>query len=60
MSGSHTDELLERVSRSLKANSAEFVHKRRAGQNARHRWILIICLVFAAGVLAGALSMRII
>lgn len=60
MGKSTTDELLERVKRSLEENSAEFARKKLARENARQRWILFICLVFAAGVLAGALSMKII
>ncbi len=49
------DEISERIIRSLKENSAEFVRERRARQNARIRRILVMCLIFATGIAVGAL-----
>ncbi len=52
------DEMLDRIQRSLKENSAEFSKKRHAGRNARIRQAVVICLVFAMGVAVGALAMN--
>ena len=49
------NEMAERIIRSLKENSAEFVRKERAQRLARVRKILLFFGVFAAGVAAGAL-----
>jgi hypothetical protein len=50
-----SDPKFERILRSLKENSAEFDRKRQAQRNARIRQALVVCLVFAIGVAAGAL-----
>jgi hypothetical protein len=49
------DEMYDRILRSLKENSAEFVRQERAEKTARLRKALVFCLVFAAGVAVGAL-----
>jgi hypothetical protein len=49
------DERAERIIRSLKENSADFVRKRRAQQNARVHRILHMGLIFVIGVAIGAL-----
>jgi hypothetical protein len=49
------DQMFDRILRSLKENSAEFVRKERDQRMARVRKILLFCCVFAAGVAAGAL-----
>jgi len=49
-----SDEMAERIIRSLKENSADFVRRHRARRTARLRKILLFCLVFAAGVATGA------
>ena len=49
------DQRFDRILRSLKENSAEFVRKERDQRIARVRKILLFCCVFAAGVAAGAL-----
>jgi hypothetical protein len=49
------DQIFDRILRSLKENSAEFVRKERDQRMARVRKILFFCCIFAAGVAAGAL-----
>jgi hypothetical protein len=48
-------EMAERIVRSLKQNSADFVRQRRAQRNARVYRILVVCLIFAAGLGVGVL-----
>jgi hypothetical protein len=52
-----SDELAERIIRSLKANSAEFARKERAQRLAPIRRVLVLGLVFAGGFAAGVLVM---
>jgi hypothetical protein len=47
------DETVRRVRLSLKENSAAFVRERHAKQYACARRVLVIGLIFAAGVVAG-------
>ena len=49
------DQMFDRILRSLKENSAEFVRKERARRMARVRQILLFSCVFATGVATGAL-----
>jgi hypothetical protein len=55
MTGLAADERAERIIRSLKENSAEFVQRDRAQRMAPVRIFIQNCLVFAAGVAVGAL-----
>jgi hypothetical protein len=52
-----TDEVAERIIRSLKENSAELAGELRAERHARVRRIAVMGLVFVIGVAAGALLM---
>jgi len=52
-----TDEVAERIIRSLKENSAELASELRAERHARVRRIAVMGLVFIVGVAAGALLM---
>jgi hypothetical protein len=48
-------ELSDRIIESLKENSADFKRQRHAQRNAKLYRILIVCLVFAAGLAVGVL-----
>jgi hypothetical protein len=50
-----TDELAERIVRSLNENNAELARELRAERTARVRQILVMAFIFVAGVAAGAL-----
>ena len=50
-----TDEMMKRIVQSLKANSAELAEERRAEERARVRQIVLICIIFIAGIAAGTL-----
>ena len=50
-----SDELSERIVRSLKENSVELAREQRSARNARIRHIIVTCLVFITGIAAGAL-----
>jgi uncharacterized membrane protein YoaK (UPF0700 family) len=50
-----TDEMAERIIRSLKENSAELAKQQQAERNARVRQIVVVCLIFVTGVAVGAL-----
>jgi hypothetical protein len=50
-----TDEMADRLIRSLQENSAELDRRQRAERNARARRIALICLVFLSGIAVGAL-----
>lgn len=54
------DQLFERILRSLKENSAEFVREKCARRNAPIRQIVYACVVFASGVVIGALLMKVL
>jgi hypothetical protein len=43
-------ELAERIIQSLKDNSADFKREERAKRHAKVRRILVVCLIFAAGL----------
>jgi hypothetical protein len=49
------DEWADRIIRSLKENSAELAREERARRNAPIRRVLVMGLIFAAGVATGAL-----
>ena len=49
------DERAEKIIRSLKENSAELAGEQRAARNARIRQIVVMCLIFVTGLVAGAL-----
>jgi hypothetical protein len=49
------DQLFERILRSLKENSAEFVREKHAQRTARMRQIVFACAVFASGLALGAM-----
>jgi len=49
------NEMFNRIVRSLKENSAELARERRAEQNAHARQIIVMCIIFVAGIAAGAL-----
>ena len=49
------DEMADRIVRSLKENSAELAAEQRSQGNARVLRYGLICLVFVAGIAAGAL-----
>jgi len=48
-----SNEVAERIVRSLKQNSADFTTQHLAQRRANRRRALVICLVFAVGVAAG-------
>jgi hypothetical protein len=48
-------EWAERIIQSLKDNSADFKKQRRAQRNAKVRRILVVSLIFAAGLGVGVL-----
>jgi hypothetical protein len=48
-----SDEWADRIIQSLKDNSADFVSERRAQRYAKVYRILVVCLIFAAGVGVG-------
>jgi hypothetical protein len=50
-----SDEWAEKIIRSLRENSADFKRQRRTQRYAKARRILIVCLIFAAGLAAGIL-----
>jgi hypothetical protein len=50
-----TDEMAERIIRSLDENSAELARELRAERTARVRQITVIGLIFVSGMVAGAL-----
>ena len=52
-----TDEMADRIVRSLKKNSSELATEQRSAANARIRQIGLVCLVFATGLAAGAALM---
>jgi len=58
MSDLAADQLFERILRSLKENSAEFAREKRARRHARIRQIVYVCVLFAGGILVGALLMK--
>jgi hypothetical protein len=60
MTGLTSDELFERILRSLKENSAEFARKERARRMAPIRRIVFGCLIFASGVIVGALMTKLL
>jgi len=60
MSDVAADQLFERILRSLKENSAEFVREKRARRNARIRQIVYASATFASGVAIGALLMKVL
>jgi len=60
MSDVAADQLFERILRSLKENSAEFVREKRAQRNARIRQIVYVAVVFAAGVALGAVLTKVL
>ena len=60
MSDMAADQLFDRILRSLKENSAEFVREKRARRNAQIRQIVYVCIVFAAGIGLGALLMKVL
>jgi hypothetical protein len=60
MSDPTADKMFDRILRSLKENSAEFARKERAEQTARIRQVVYAGLVFAGGVVAGALLMKVL
>jgi hypothetical protein len=49
------DETVDRVIRSLEANSANFAEQRRAARGATFRKLMVVGFVFVAGVVAGLL-----
>ena len=53
MTDAATDDLVDRVVRSLEENSARFEHERRKVQYAKFRELLLQGLIFAAGLIAG-------
>jgi len=55
MASLSNDEMADRIVRSLKENSAELAGEQRSRGNARVLRYGLICLVFVAGVAAGAL-----
>ncbi|MEJ0074003.1 MAG: hypothetical protein WDO17_00910 [Alphaproteobacteria bacterium] len=48
-----TDEMADRIVRSLKSNSVELAREQRSAANAKMRQIGLVCLVFATGLAAG-------
>jgi hypothetical protein len=50
-----TDEMAERIIRSLRENSAELAREQQAQRSARVRQIVVVCLIFVTGVAVGAL-----
>ena len=60
MSDVAADLLFERILRSLKENSAEFAREKHARRNARIRQIVYIGVVFASGLVIGALLMKVL
>ena len=60
MSDVAADQLFERILRSLKENSAQFVREKHARRNARIRLIAYACAIFASGVAVGALLMKVL
>ncbi|MEA2950112.1 MAG: hypothetical protein QOI40_5442, partial [Alphaproteobacteria bacterium] len=50
-----SDEWADRIIQSLKDNSADFKKQRRAQRNAKVRRILVVSLIFAAGLGVGVL-----
>jgi hypothetical protein len=54
------DETVRRVKLSLKENSANFVRERHAQRYARFHRVIVIGLVFAAGVVAGGLAVALL
>jgi hypothetical protein len=60
MSDVAADQLFERILRSLKENSAEFVREKRARRNARIRQIVYVAVVFAAGIALGVVLTKVL
>jgi hypothetical protein len=55
-----SDEIYERLLRSLQQNSAYCAERLRAERTARLRSIVEMCVLFASGVAVGALLIRIL
>ena len=55
MTNMTSDEWAEKIIRSLKENSADFKRQRQAERYAKVRQVLVVCLIFAAGLAAGVL-----
>lgn len=55
MASLSNDEMADRIVRSLKENSAELAAEQRSRGNERALRYGLICLVFVAGIAAGAL-----
>ncbi len=55
MAAMMADEIADRIVRSLKDNSAELAREQRSKQAAHARRLALMCLIFAAGIAAGAL-----
>jgi uncharacterized membrane protein YoaK (UPF0700 family) len=60
MSDVAADQLFERILRSLKENSAEFARKKRAQRSERIRQIVYVCVIFASGIVLGALLTKVL
>jgi hypothetical protein len=60
MSDVAADQLFERILRSLKENSAEFVREKRARRNTRIRQIVYVAVVFAAGIALGVVLTKVL
>jgi hypothetical protein len=60
MSDVAADKLFERILRSLKENSADFVREKRARRNVRIRQTVYVGVVFVAGIALGALLMKVL
>ena len=55
MTGLTGDARAEKIIRSLKENSAELSRELRAERKGRSRRIVVMCLIFVTGLVAGAL-----
>ena len=60
MSDVAADQLFERILRSLRENSAEFARNKRAQRSARIRQIVYVCVIFASGIVLGALLTKVL
>jgi uncharacterized membrane protein YoaK (UPF0700 family) len=60
VTGLTTDEMAEKIIRSLKKNSAELANERRAKRTARVRQFVVMGFIFVVGVIAGALLVTVL
>jgi hypothetical protein len=59
MTSMTTDEMADRIVRSLKDNSAELAKEQRLAERGKKRQIGFVCLIFVVGIAAGALLLAV-